>query len=268
MSSARFVLDGRAVAPTEAVLGADTGLVRSGEAWFETVRGEQGRWMFEADHLARMLGSIAASGLDADAALRSLKPTLEVASNDLPASARLRLLVTPSPLGAEGWQSLAEVSTYAPPEALYANGAVLRSAPMEHPGLGLLGKSASYHWSQFAQRAAEAQGADEALFWCGGAVAEGARSTLLWREAGQWWTPDVAGLLPSVTLTQLEADGLALERGRLDGARLAAYEGLVLVSSLRLAVPVCSVDGNALPVLRAEAAEMRSRLLELHGAGR
>ena len=268
MSGIRFLLDGRAVAAADAVLGAETGLVRSGEGWFETLRGEQGRWMFEAAHLARMSASVAAAGLDAGAALQAARATLQAAAIDGANPVRLRLLVTPSPAGESGWQSLGELSDYAPPEAHYRSGIVLRSAASEHPGLGQLGKSASYHWSQFAQREAERAGADEALFWRAGAVAECARSTLLWRECGRWWTPDAGGLLASVTLAALEAGGLEVARGSLDASRLAVSEGLVLVSALRLAAPVRSLDGNALPLLADEAAALRALLLAQHERSR
>ena len=93
MSGTRFLLDGRAVAAADAVLGAETGLVRSGEGWFETLRGEQGRWMFEGEHLARMSASVAAAGLDAGAALQAARATLLAASIDAARPARLRLLV-------------------------------------------------------------------------------------------------------------------------------------------------------------------------------
>ena len=255
MSGTRFLLDGRAVAAADAVLGAETGLVRSGEGWFETLRGEQGRWMFEGEHLARMSASVAAAGLDAGAALQAARATLLAASIDAARPARLRLLVTPS-------------LDYAPPASHYRSGLALRSAASEHPGMGLLGKSASYHWSQFAQREAERAGADEALFWRQGAVVEGARSTLLWREGSRWWTPDAVGLLASVTLAALEAGGLEVARGSLDGSRLAACEGLVLVSALRLAAPVRSLDGAALPLLADEAAALRALLLAQHERSR
>lgn len=268
MSGIRFLLDGRAVAAADAVLGAETGLVRSGEGWFETLRGEQGRWMFEAAHLARMSASVAAAGLDAGAALQAARATLQAAAIDGANPVRLRLLVTPSPASESGWQSLGELSDYAPPEPRYTSGIAICSAASEHPGLGQLGKSASYHWSQFAQREAERAGADEALFWRAGAVAECARSTLLWREGGRWWTPDAGGLLESVTLAALEAGGLEVARGSLDASRLAACEGLVLVSALRLAAPVRLLDGRALPLLADEAAALRALLMSLHERSR
>lgn len=265
MSSPRFLLDGRAVAAADAVLGAETGLVRSGEGWFETLRGEQGRWMFESEHLARMSASVAAAGLAAGAALQAARATLQAASIDAACSARLRLLVTPSPCVDAGWQALGELADYAPPEAYYRSGIALCSAAAEHPGLGRLGKSASYHWSQLAQREAERAGADEALFWRQGAVAEAARSTLLWREGGRWWTPSTGGLLASVTLAALEAGGLEVVRGSLAASRLAACDGLVLVSALRLATPVRSLDGRELPLLAEAAGALRALLLAQHG---
>jgi 4-amino-4-deoxychorismate lyase len=268
MSGPRFLLDGRAVAAADAVLGAETGLVRSGEGWFETLRCEQGRWMFEGEHLARMAASIAAAGLDAGAALQAARATLLAASIDAARPARLRLLVTPSPRAEAGWQALGELADYAPPEAHYRSGVALCSVASEHPGLGRLGKSTSYHWSQFAQREAERSGGDEALFWRQGAVAEGARSTLLWREGGRWWTPEAGWLLASVTLAALEAAGLEVARGSLNASRLAACEGLVLVSALRLAAPVRSLDGNALPLLGDEAAALRALLLAQHEQSR
>ena len=66
----------------------------------------------------------------------------------------------------------------------------------------------------------------------------------------------------------LEAGGLEVARGSLDGSRLAACEGLVLVSALRLAAPVRSLDGAALPLLADEAAALRALLLAQHERSR
>ena len=71
-----------------------------------------------------------------------------------------------------------------------------------------------------------------------------------------------------MTLAALEAAGLEVARGSLDASRLAVSEGLVLVSALRLAAPVRSLDGRALPLLADEAAALRALLLSLHERSR
>jgi hypothetical protein len=77
-----------------------------------------------------------------------------------------------------------------------------------------------------------------------------------------------------VTLATLRETGIAIDAGELrsDDLKLGAaapIEGLVLVSSLRLAVAVGSVDGTVLPTGRSlrVAAEWRAKLLAHHRSG-
>jgi branched-subunit amino acid aminotransferase/4-amino-4-deoxychorismate lyase len=148
------------------------------------------------------------------------------------------------------------------------------TASVPHPGLGLLGKSASYHWSIMARREAFAQGAAEALLVRDGCLLEGATSALVWCRDGRWSSSDSPAVLPSVTLATLRETGVAIDAGELRSDDLkpgaaAPIEGLVLLSALRLAVAVGSVDGTVLPTGRSlrVAAEWRAKLLAHHRSG-
>lgn len=264
MSVRRFARNGRPAEAAEATFGWQTGLVASGEGWFETMRGEAGRWMFVEAHLDRLARGVAASGLDGGAARAAAAATLAAIAADAARIERLRLVVTPAAEAPFGWQATAEADRYEPPHPQYVSGISLASASFPHPQLGRFGKSVSYHWSAIAQREAAAAGADEALLWRDGAVAEAARATLLWCCDGRWFTPEAEGLLESVTLAQLEASGWGVVRARLEATTLAAADGMVLVSSLRLAVPVVALDGRAVANCADAASAMRAALLRRH----
>jgi hypothetical protein len=77
-----------------------------------------------------------------------------------------------------------------------------------------------------------------------------------------------------VTLATLRETGVVIDAGELRRDELkpgvaAPIESLVLISALRLAVAVCSVDGTVLPTGRSlrVAAEWRAKLLAHHRSG-
>lgn len=266
MSGERFAQDGAPIEVCDAAFAWGSGIVASGEGWFETIRGEAGRWMFAEAHLDRMARGVEAAGLDGSAARDAAAGTLAALPADAVATERIRLIVTPDSGRSAAWCAVAAAAPYAPPARDYERGITLASAAFPHPGLGRFGKSVSYHWSAIAQRQAVAAGADEAVFWRDGAVAEAARAAVIWQERGRWFTPDTRDLLESVTLAQFEACGISVERVRLDAVRLEAADGLALVSSLRLVVPVVALDGRTVPNCAVEAARLRAALLRLHAS--
>lgn len=278
----RYCLDGRWLAAGEPAFAPTSGLVTAGEGWFETLRVEGGRPMFLAAHLARLAQSVA-QGLgeeQADCALvvaRRCLAAMQPSLGDFPGgdglpSGRLRLLLA---LDAEGdaWQALGEWGPHRSSALSLDFGIDAVMASFPHPGLGHLGKSASYHWSIAARREALARGAGEALLARDGRVLEGSTGALVWRRDGRWWTEASDAVLASVTLAELRAAGIGIAEGALPVAALkadaASVDGLVLVSALRLAVAIRAVDGLALPVDRAlaAAAEWRERLLARHAQG-
>jgi len=281
----RHCLDGRWLAPGEAAFGPTSGLVSAGEGWFETLRVEEGRPMFLAAHLQRLSRSVTRwlGGLAARDALQAAQHCLSAmaaAFGDHP-SGRLRLLVAPD-TGGGHWQALGEWGPQVSSRVSLGSGISTVIASFPHPGLGVLGKSASYHWSIAARREAVARGAGEALLVRDGRLLEAATGTLVWRRDGRWCAEDSQAVLPSVTLATLRGCGVEILsgiltaddlRGRMDEAAARSaegpLEGLVLVSALRLAVAVREVDGCALPteVALAAAAGWRDRLLARHAAG-
>ncbi|MFM8516282.1 MAG: aminotransferase class IV [Nevskiaceae bacterium] len=203
-------LDGVLVPESAAVLPGDSGLVRSGEGWFETLRIERGRAMFLEGHRARLQAALLGAGVAPEPPLRLFDATVAalvtahvecaVPGDASPTTARLRVLVTPRELG--GWSALGRREPYAPPTAWAQLGVRTSVASLPHPQWGRLGKSTSYHGSRYAQREAELRGAEEALFAREGRLIEAATAALLWRQSGRWYTSLGQGELPSVTLAE------------------------------------------------------------------
>lgn len=273
----RYCLDNRWLAPGEAVFAPTSSLVTAGEGWFETLRVQDGRPMALKAHLDRLSRSIA-SGLgvetaaSASFAAQRCVETMTPVFNEFPCG-RLRLLLALDAAD-DRWQALGEWGRHIPSPSSLETGVAAVTASFPHPGLGPLGKSASYHWSVVARREALAQGAGEALLVRDGCLLEGATSALLWCRDGRWSSSQSPAVLPSVTLATLRETGVAIDPGDLESADLkpgvaAPIEGLVLVSALRLAVAVGSLDGAVLPTERSlrVAAEWRAKLLARHRSG-
>lgn len=281
MSGLRYCLDDRWLAPGEAALTPASGVIASGAGWFETLRVESGRPMFESAHLERLEKSIArAYGAErgtaeaefAGHAARRCIGTMSSAFRQY-TSGRLRLLLSrdenrgSSDAGA--WQALGEWSEHRSSETSLTQGIDVVIASFAHPGLGFLGKSASYHWSLAAREEALARGASEALLLRDGQVIEGATGAIAWRESGRWFVHESPAALQSVTVQALRRAGVVLESGslpseKLDPACKVPIEGLILVSALRLAVAIRRCEHHALPEATQTAAQWRQTLLELH----
>lgn len=275
--SLRYCLDGRWLAAGEAAFAPSSSLVSSGEGWFETLRVEAGRPMFLPQHLERLSNSVSQfRGPDqAPLALRAARRCLQRMASKFSEheSGRLRLILacddsrTESETGA--WQALGEWSEHRSSASSIEQGIDIVIASFAHPGLGHLGKSASYHWSLRARQEALARGASEALLVRDGIIMEGATGAIAWQSKGRWFVHESSEVLKSVTLDALRRAGVSLESGTLPVAALdpdssGFVEGLILISALRLAMAIRSCDGRALPSAVAEAARWRTALLELH----
>jgi branched-subunit amino acid aminotransferase/4-amino-4-deoxychorismate lyase len=275
--SLRYFLDGRWLATGEPAFAPSSGLIASGEGWFETLRVEAGWPMFLSQHLDRLCESVARShGVDqATLALGVARQCLEGMRSkfsEFP-SGRLRLVlsrdVSRNEPRAGGWQALGEWSEHRSSAGSIEEGIDVVIASFAHPGLGFLGKSTSYHWSLAARQEAQAKEASEALLARDGELMEGATGALAWRCQGRWFVNDSAGVLKSVTLGALRRAGLSIESGSLsiemlDPASSARVEGLILISALRLAVAIRRCDERAIPSAVDEAARWRRALLDLH----
>jgi branched-chain amino acid aminotransferase len=77
-------------------------------------------------------------------------------------------------------------------------------------------------------------------------VCEGAVSNYAFRIAGQWRTPPItAGILPGVIrAVAVEKCGVVVQD--LSRADLTSCEAAIVMSSLKIAIPVASIDGRSL----------------------
>ena len=116
--------------------------------------------------------------------------------------------------------------------------AVVASGPVDSASPLLFHKTTRREIYERAHAEAEARGADEAILWNErGELTEGSRTNVVLRIDGRWVTPALeCGLLAGVLRARL------LESGRVREAvlpkdALARAERLVLISSLRGAIP-------------------------------
>ncbi|MDQ1608998.1 MAG: 4-amino-4-deoxychorismate lyase [Microbacteriaceae bacterium] len=122
------------------------------------------------------------------------------------------------------------------------------------PWLLLGAKTLSYAVNMAIARAAGARGADEAILTTtDGYVLEASSSTVVALIDGVYCTPDASiGILPGTSQVSLfeglDARGEKTRRGLITQDELRAADGVWLVSSVRMAVPVHTLDGSALPV--------------------
>jgi 4-amino-4-deoxychorismate lyase len=110
-------------------------------------------------------------------------------------------------------------------------------------------KAISYAVNMAALRYAHAAGADDVVFTSAdGQVLEAPTATVVWLSGGVLRTPPPAplGILDGVTVRRLFAagHGLGTEIQRATVEDLRAADGVWLVSSIRLAAAVTSLDGK------------------------
>lgn len=233
-----------------------------GDGFFETLRAQDGRVLFLAEHLQRLGASarafrvpfpegvpwedrivrvLAANGATRGLARVRLQLTRGVAEGlGLPRSGRSTLVIWARP--------------YEPPApAEYAAGWPVVLFP--EPRSTFLGrhKSLNYLFYLAARQYALDQGAREALILeADGSVSEGAATSLLYVQGGQYYTPAAASALPGVTVAVLARglarEGLALKAIPTSVDHLRHASGLWLANSLMGVMPVASVNGGPVPV--------------------
>lgn len=143
--------------------------------------------------------------------------------------------------------------------------------PQTSPWLLQGAKTLSYAVNRAAVREAERRGADDALFVStDGYLLEGPSSTLLLRHDRRLRTPrDDIGILAGTTLGDLvrwaEGHGYSSASGLLRLADLESADAAWLVSSVRHAIPIRSVDGRPMPVDAELSAAMNAFLLARTG---
>ena len=263
------------VDPATPVLRADDlGLAR-GESVFETLRVAGGRAAFLDLHLERLARSAARVAIDLPGGWREL---VEVATGAYDAAdGVLRLtcskgapgaapvgfaLVTPVPASSVEARERgvsAVTLTLGVPAALRAD------APWLLGGV----KSTSYAVNMATLRAAEAAGAEDAI-WTStdGYVLEAPTSTVAWVTGGRLVTPpaEQVGTLPGTTAAvalALSPVPVDVRLGTVD--ELRAADEVMLLSSVRGVTPVVRLDGRELgtgPVTTAVRAAFERAVLE------
>ena len=125
----------------------------------------------------------------------------------------------------------ARIETY--PEIVAASGVMFKSFPYDHR-LNILEKSRS-------------RGFDEALLInSNGKVCEGAVTNVVLKIAGIWVTPPLSdGVLPGI-MRALVIENTEVTVRSIAAAEIEKVEAAFLLSSLRIAQPVASIDGREL----------------------
>jgi branched-subunit amino acid aminotransferase/4-amino-4-deoxychorismate lyase len=81
-------------------------------------------------------------------------------------------------------------------------------------------------------------------------VCEGAVSNLVFYTNGQWITPPITqGVLPGI-VRGLVVENLGVKVRRIDTNDLSHVQASIVISSLKLAIPVLSIDGRLMPDLQ------------------
>ncbi len=140
-------------------------------------------------------------------------------------------------------------------------------APARAPWLLLGAKTLSYAVNMAAIREAKRRGADDAVFVSSdGVLLEAPTATVILRLGDRFVTPEPgAGILHGTTqlslFAHLEAEGYETAYETVPAAALREAYSAWLVSSVRLAAPIASVDGAPLAVDRALTASFNRFLL-------
>ena len=238
-----------------------------GDGWFETLRADDGRVQFLAEHLERLGASartfrlpfpdnlpwqerlaqlLTANGLSrGPARVKILLSRGEAPGLGLPEECRPTLVIWAQP--------------YTPPSPEeYAAGWPVVVFPEGRSTFVGRHKSLNYLFYLAARQYALDRGAKEALILeADGLVSEGAATSLVYLRQGRYYTPASASALPGVTVTVLgrglAARGLTLDTCPTTVAQLQETDGLWLANSLMGLMPVAAVNGTPAPLSDATA---------------
>ena len=265
----------RLVDPSTPVLRADDLGVARGESVFETLRVAGGRAAFLDLHLARLARSAERVAIDlppgwpalvelATQAYGAFDGVLRLTcSKGAPGAAPVGFaLVTPVPASSVAAR---ERGVSAVTLALGVPAALRSDAPWLLGGV----KSTSYAVNMATLRAAEAAGAEDAIWTSSdGYVLEAPTSTVAWVADGRLVTPpaEQVGTLPGTTAAvalALSPVPVDVRLGTVD--ELRAADEVLLLSSVRGVTPVVRLDGRELgtgPVTTAVRAAFERAVLE------
>ena len=246
----------RVLDPATPLLRADDlGVVR-GESVFETLRVAGGRPGFLDLHLRRLARSAERVGIALPGGWAELALAAAATQDD----GMLRLTCTK---GVPGGRPVGfAVAGPLPPETVRGREQGIRvvtltlgvAADVRRGAPWLLGgvKSTSYAVNMATQRAAQATGADDAIWLSAdGEVLEAPTATVVLVLDGRVVTPpaDEVGILPGTTAeATLALSPLPVEVRRVRAEELAAADEVMLLSSVRGVAPVVELDGRQLGV--------------------
>lgn len=236
-----------------------------GEGTFDTFRVAQGRALFLPQHQDRL--SMACAALwgarpDVDASVNAAWAFLQNHAADFE-HARGRVLVAPRDAERTRFDVFAELVPFEPaPLETYEKGVHAGFSRHAHPGLGAWGKSTSAIWSRMGAEEARMRGLDEMILCREEIVVESSWAAIIWREGGEWRTPAPSlNPLPSTTLAALRASGLHIDSVVATRERLTYADAIVLLSAVRLAIGVRSLEGRQFSSPDRAAAPLRELLL-------
>ncbi len=251
-------LDGALVDPDTAALPITDPGVRWGDGLFETMRAEHGRVPLLDRHLARVVASTRALGLDpvptdadmrrgVDAVVAELDDTLHRVR--ITVTARPTLLVEATPYEQadpnSGVTVVALPNTWWPGDKIH-----------EH-------KTLSYAEHRLAHRRAVAQGANHALLVDDrGRLGESDAANVFVVIADTVITPPIEGILGGIArdllLDAAAAAGITVEVRHLDEAEWRGADEMLLSNGLAGIIPVLAIDGT--PVGDGTVGPMTTRL--------
>ena len=263
MTKPEFVwLNERLVPLVEARVSVNDRGFLYGDGFFETLRAEEGRVLFLAEHLARLQASAQAFRLTFPEGVpweERLGELLTV--NGLKTGlAAVKILLS---RGVEASLGLPDISSptlviwarpYTPPgEPEYRDGWQIVTFPERRSTFLGRHKSLNYLFYLSARQYALDQGAREAVILeSDGLVSEGAATSLVFAKADRFYTSQAASALPGVTIAVLSR-ALARQGSQMEPApttltQLQEADGLWLANSLMGLMPVNSLDRHPLPI--------------------
>lgn len=208
-----------------------------GTGIFETIRTVNGLPWALSRHMRRAVNSALAIGLKlpSEESVRELLPVyLAAQKHDL---GMLRI----SFLGERKWAAVHL------PYVELTDAAKLMSYSLADPMNGKVIKAFPYEYRLRILSEVKSSGFDEALVKnVANKITEGAVCNVLLKIAGQWFTPPLSdGVLPGV-VRALVIDNCSVKVRSIDSWEVDSIEAAFLLSSLRLAQPVASIDGRQL----------------------
>lgn len=245
-----------------------------GDGVFESVSVVDGRAAQCDAHIARLVRSARLSDLPEPNAAQWRRAVTEAAAACGPGQWAMKLVLwRPPARGVSGGAAEAGVATRTPvawitavpaPDHTRARRDGVRVITLDRgldsgvaaraPWLLRGAKTFSYAVNTAAMREARRRGADEVLFVSSdGVVLEGATSSVVLRVHGRYVSPAAdAGVLPGTTqqalFAHLSGQGADAAVETVHVTTLASVDAAWLVSSVRLAVPVVSIDGRGVPI--------------------